>query len=171
MDRLGVIHGRFQPLHYGHMEYLLAGKSRCEHLIIGISNPDEDSTRYNAASPHRSTAEANPCTYYERCRMIECALQEAGVPREEFTVVPFPVNVPERLFQYAPRDAKYYMTVYDDWGREKLALFTSLGLDVEVMWTRTDAERHGGAPPDRRGGGLVGAGAAVGVSLCDGARH
>lgn len=26
MDKVGVIHGRFQMLHNGHMEYLLAGK-------------------------------------------------------------------------------------------------------------------------------------------------
>ena len=39
MDKVGVIHGRFQLLHNDHMKYLLAGKQRCEHLIIGICNP------------------------------------------------------------------------------------------------------------------------------------
>ena len=41
LDPIGVIHGRFQMLHHGHMEYLLAGKKRCQRLIIGISNPDD----------------------------------------------------------------------------------------------------------------------------------
>ena len=44
LDPIGVIHGRFQMLHHGHMEYLLAGKKRCQRLIIGISNPDEGCT-------------------------------------------------------------------------------------------------------------------------------
>ena len=50
-DPIGVIHGRFQMLHLGHMEYLLAGKARCERLIIGISNPDATFTRFSSASP------------------------------------------------------------------------------------------------------------------------
>ena len=53
-DAVGVIHGRFQMLHYGHMEYLLAGKERCERLIIGISNPDVTLVKFNDANPHRS---------------------------------------------------------------------------------------------------------------------
>ena len=38
--RIWVIHGRFQGLHIGHMEYLLEGKKRCDFLYIGITNPD-----------------------------------------------------------------------------------------------------------------------------------
>ena len=40
MHEVGVIHGRFQGLHLAHMEYLLAGKSRCRFMYIGITNPD-----------------------------------------------------------------------------------------------------------------------------------
>lgn len=53
-DKLGVIHGRFQLLHNDHMKYLLAGKERCEHLIIGICNPEQDLTKYTSNNPHRS---------------------------------------------------------------------------------------------------------------------
>ncbi len=35
--RYGMIHGRFQPFHNGHLEYLLAALERCETLIIGIT--------------------------------------------------------------------------------------------------------------------------------------
>lgn len=38
--RYGMIHGRFQPFHNGHLEYALAALSRCSHLIVGITNPD-----------------------------------------------------------------------------------------------------------------------------------
>ena len=36
-DTLGVVMGRFQGLHLGHMEYLLAGAQRCEHLLVGVT--------------------------------------------------------------------------------------------------------------------------------------
>ena len=80
-DAVGVIHGRFQMLHYGHMEYLLAGKERCERLIIGISNPDVTLVKFNDANPHRSAASSNPLSFFERYEMIRLAMLEAGVPR------------------------------------------------------------------------------------------
>lgn len=141
MDRIGVIHGRFQMLHHGHMEYLLEGKKRCEYLLVGITNPDAGKTAYRDANPHRSQAAENPLTYYERFQMIKGALLEAGVPREGFDIIPFPINVPEQILQYAPREATYYMTLYDAWSAEKKRVLEDLGCRVSVMWERTNEEK------------------------------
>lgn len=141
MDKVGVIHGRFQMLHVGHMEYLLAGKERCKYLIIGITNPDSFLTKYSDANPYRSTTLANPLTYFERFQMINAAMVEAGVKRNEFDIVPFPINYPELIFNYAPRSAKYYMTIYDEWSKEKQLSLQNLGCNIEVMWTRTNSEK------------------------------
>jgi cytidyltransferase-like protein len=137
----GVIHGRFQGLHNGHMEYLLAGKSRCRFLYIGITNPDPSLIRENAADLKRSRDDANPFTYFERMEMLRDALVEAGVQRSEFDVVPFPINTPQLIQYYTPTTATYYVTIYDAWGRTKAETLTSLGLRVEVMWERTMAQR------------------------------
>ena len=110
-DLVGVIHGRFQMLHKGHMEYLLAGKKRCEHLIIGIANPDTSLTKYNTANPHRSNPNANPLTYFERFQMLQGTLKDYGIGLDEFDIVPFPINYPELVFNYVPVDAKYYITI------------------------------------------------------------
>jgi cytidyltransferase-like protein len=141
MDKVGVIHGRFQMLHIGHMEYLLEGKARCEYLLIGITNPDTSSTKFTSSNPHRSSSYANPLTYYERMKMIQGALLEAGVCRDEFDVVPFPINCPELVFNYVPMNAKYYMTIYDDWSIEKKEALERLGCSIEVMWTRTNEQK------------------------------
>lgn len=142
MDKVGVIHGRFQLLHNDHMKYLLAGKERCEHLIIGICNPEVDLTKYTSANPHRSKKSSNPLTYFERMECIKYSMIEAGVKQEEFDIVPFPINFPEKIFNYAPLDAKYYMTIYDEWGEEKLkSLRNDLKLDVEVLWRVTLEEK------------------------------
>jgi len=37
---LGMIHGRFQPFHTGHLEYLVAAAGRCRRLAVGITNPE-----------------------------------------------------------------------------------------------------------------------------------
>jgi cytidyltransferase-like protein len=140
-SRIGVIHGRFQVLHLGHMEYLLAGQERCDFLYIGITNPDPHLTATSKADEVRSTRSANPMTYYERLEMIRDAMVESGVLRNQFEIVPFPINFPDLLHYYVPTSAIFYVTIYDDWGREKLNVLKEQGLIVEVMWERSMSER------------------------------
>ena len=73
--------------------------------------------------------------------MIKNSLLEAGVPREEFDIVPFPIEFPEKISNYAPLDATFYVTIYDKWGEKKLKILQDLGLKTDVMWVRTDAQR------------------------------
>jgi cytidyltransferase-like protein len=141
--RTGVIHGRFQPLHAGHLEYLLAAKARCELLVVGITNPDPAATVREESDPARGEAAANPCTFYERLVMVEGALVESGVARDAFRIVPFPHGRPELLAHYAPRDATYFLTIYDAWGETKLRRFADLGLRTDVMWRRDDKVTSG----------------------------
>jgi nicotinamide-nucleotide adenylyltransferase len=138
---LGFIHGRFQVLHNDHLKYLLAGKALCDHLIVGVTNPDETSTTDEPSDPHRSDARNNPLTYAERETMIRAALIEAGVAEQEFEVMPFPICKPEQAAAVAPKEAVYYLTIYDDWGREKLNRFRELGLNTHVMWERPLSEK------------------------------
>ncbi len=134
---IGVIHGRFQVLHNDHIKYLLAGKQLCNHLIVGITNPDPFLTRDSKANPHRSTSLANPLTYYERYVMLRVALLEQGLIYSEFSIVPFPINIPELIKYYVPIDAVFFLTIYDDWGRQKKKFLESLGLKIHVLWEVT----------------------------------
>lgn len=130
----GVIHGRFQVLHNDHLRYLLAGKAHCSKLVVGITNPDPWLTQIEDVDPKRSDPMANPLTYYERHIMVEAALLGAGLRRRDFTIVPFPINLPERYAYYVPMDAVFFLTIYDDWGRRKLQYFKNLGLSTVVLW-------------------------------------
>ena len=141
MVKKGVIHGRFQVLHFKHMEYLLAAKMKCQRLYIGISNPDISFIEDDKNDPHRSMASANPFTYIERYEMIHDAMLEFGVPRSEFEIVPFPINRPEFILQYAPKDATYFMSINDAWGEEKLKILEGLGVKVDVLWRRPTEEK------------------------------
>ena len=142
MHSVGVIHGRFQVLHNDHMVYLLAGKERCQHLVVGITNPDPFCTAEDATNPERSRPDANPLTYYERQAMLKAAFLAQGLSQDEFSLVPLPINYPERFKYYVPTDAVFFLTIYDEWGERKLALFNELGLRTEVMWRRP-AEQKG----------------------------
>lgn len=137
----GVIHGRFQVLHNDHLIYLMAGKKRCQHLVVGITNPDPLLTKEDLSDPQRSRHEANPLTYFERYTMLRIALDEAGVPPQEFSIVPLPINVPDLYRYYVPLDATFFLTIYDQWGKRKLEQFQALGLKTEVLWTKSPEEK------------------------------
>lgn len=143
MTERGVVHGRFQGLHLKHMEYLLAAKMRCRLLYVGITHPDIFACP--DASPldvHGTLVRDNPLAYIERYEMIRDSLLEFGVKREEFEIIPFPVDRPDVLAQYAPADAVYYMSICGEWDREKEKILSSLGLKTEILWER-DAEEKG----------------------------
>lgn len=130
----GVIHGRFQVLHNDHMKYLLAGFELCSHLIIGITSPDPVLSADENSDPVRNSQLSNPLTYYERYIMIQRAFSGRGIPAEIYSIVPFPINRPELINHYTPQDAVYFITIYDDWGREKLKRLNSLGCKTHVLW-------------------------------------
>lgn len=142
MDKLGVVHGRFQVLHNDHLKYILAGMDRCEHLIVGITNPDPTLTNPDYTNPARSLTSANPLSYYERYSIVKAALLEKGLGYQEFSVTPFPVNFPELYRYYVPMGAAFYITIYDNWGRRKHELLKGAGLRTAILWDR---------PPEQKG--------------------
>ncbi len=146
---IGVIHGRFQILHNDHLTYLLAGKARCRHLVVGITNPDPRLIRSEVSDPARSAPLANPLTYYERYQMVRAALVGHSVAESTLSIVPFPINLPDLYHHYVPLDAVFFLTIYDDWGRQKHRYFESLGLHTHILW-ETSPEQKGISASDIR---------------------
>ncbi|MGE0683648.1 MAG: adenylyltransferase/cytidyltransferase family protein [Candidatus Binatia bacterium] len=131
--RYGMVHGRFQPFHSGHLEYVFAAFQRCEHLIVGITNPDPSLIVAEATDSERHKPEANLFTFFERQRMIRAALVEVGVELNQISVVPFPIHHPERWRFYCPQDTVQFIRLYSDWGKEKLRRFQEGGWVVETL--------------------------------------
>ena len=140
--KTGVIHGRFQVLHNDHVNYIMAGKALCHHLIIGITNPDPGLTRQEGADPNRSLESANPLTYFERYACIKAVMAANQVDPADFSIVPFPINFPDLYRYYTPEDAVYFVTIYDEWGKEKLSKFEKMGFATHVLWE---------VPPEKKG--------------------
>ena len=145
----GVIHGRFQVLHNDHLKYLLAGKAMCRHLVVGITNPDPVLTNSVDVDPLRSDPFSNPLSYYERLVLVREVLLEAGLGLDEMSITPLPVTRPELFRHYVPMDALFLLSIYDDWGRQKLEQFSSLGLNTHVLW-EVEPENKGISASDVR---------------------
>jgi len=130
MDRWGMIHGRFQPFHLGHLEYLRAAAERCERLLVGITNPDRVHTAPEAEDGARHLPEANPFTYTERLLMVTAAAKEAGIAVH---VVPFPISEPAVWPDYVPAGTVQFLRVLSPWGAAKLERLRAAGYDVVVL--------------------------------------
>ena len=152
----GMIHGRFQPFHNGHLAYLLGAATRCDELFVGITNPDARHLRPEPADPLRHLAESNPWSYVERLLMVEAAAAGAGVAVH---VVPFPIDEPALWPAYVPAGAVQFVRLFSAWGEAKVER-----LAAPVRGRRP--RRGSGEGRLRRAGARALARAAPGASSC-----
>ena len=143
--RYGMVHGRFQPFHTGHLHYTLEALRRSEHLIIGITNPDPSEMQSEAADAQRHTPEANPFTFFERQWMIRAALVDEALELSRVSIVPFPIHAPERWAHYCPKETVQFIRVFSEWGREKVARLQAAGWQVEVLDAGAAKQESGSA--------------------------
>jgi nicotinamide-nucleotide adenylyltransferase len=129
----GMIHGRFQPFHAGHLEYLRGAAARCQELFVGITNPDPRRIRPEESDPLRHLPESNPFTYVERMLMVKAAAADAQIAAERLHVIPFPVNEPELWDAYVPEDVVQFIRLFSDWGGTKLERLREAGFEVVVL--------------------------------------
>ncbi len=129
----GCVHGRFQPFHDGHLEYVLHAYRRCEYLIVGITSPDPAAIREESASKHRHEPASNPFTYFERLLMIRNTLLDDGLNPRSFALVPFPIQEPGLIDNYVPGGTVHFVRVYSRWEEEKVRRLRQEGFPVEVL--------------------------------------
>ena len=138
--RYGMIHGRFQPFHLGHLTYLRAALERSQTLIIGITNPDPAAGREEVEASHRHRSDANPYSFFQRQMMIREALLDEGVDLRRVVFIPFPINFPERWRYYLPPGTVQFIRVFSDWERKKVQRFREAGYTVQVLHPGAEKE-------------------------------
>jgi nicotinamide-nucleotide adenylyltransferase len=138
--RRGMIHGRFQPFHNGHLEYLQGAAARSDELWVGITNPDPSHVKPEPADPLRHLPDSNPYTYAERLLMVTAVAETIDV---DVHVIPFPVNQPELWHAYVPANVTQYIRQFSEWGTTKIDRFRSAGYDVVILDEGVEKEISG----------------------------
>lgn len=133
MTRRGMIHGRFQPFHNGHLEYLRGAAEHSDEVWIGITNPDPTRIKPEATDPLRHLPESNPFSYAERLLMVKAAAADLGIAPAVVHVIPFPVNEPELWPAYVPAGVTQYLRLFSDWGGTKLERLREAGYEVVIL--------------------------------------
>ena len=138
-----MIHGRFQPFHNGHLEYLRGAAARSDEIFVGITNPDPSRVLPEPSDPARHLPESNPWSYAERMLMVKAAALDLGLDLACVHVIPFPVNEPELWSAYVPAGLIQYIRLFSDWGGTKLDRLREAGYDVVVLDEGSDKEFSG----------------------------
>jgi len=125
-----MIHGRFQPFHNGHLEYMRGAAAQSDELWVGITNPDPAHVKTEPSDPLRHLPESNPFTYAERLLMVTAAAETVDI---DVHVIPFPVNHPEVWHAYVPPNVTQYIRQFSDWGSTKTERLRSAGYDVVIL--------------------------------------
>jgi cytidyltransferase-like protein len=131
--RRGMIHGRFQPFHNGHLEYLRGAADRSDEVWVGITNPDPARIKPEPSDPLRHLPESNPYSYAERLLMVKAAAADLELDPRRVHVIPFPVNEPELWPAYVPHGTTQYLRLFSDWGGTKLERLRAAGYQVVVL--------------------------------------
>jgi cytidyltransferase-like protein len=128
-----MVHGRFQPFHLGHSEYLSGAASRSDEIFVGITNPDPARIKPEPSDPLRHLPESNPWSYAERLLMVKAAARDLGLDLATVHVIPFPVNEPELWPAYVPDGVTQYIRRFSDWGETKIERLRAAGYEVVVL--------------------------------------
>ena len=138
-----MIHGRFQPFHLGHLEYLRGAADRSDEIFVGITNPDPTRIRPEPADPLRHLPASSPWSYVERLLMAKAAAADIGLDLARVHVIPFPVNEPELWPAYVPAGVTQYLRLFSDWGGTKLERLRAAGYEVEILDAGAEKEVSG----------------------------
>ena len=140
MTGRGMIHGRFQPFHNGHLEYLAGAAERSGEVFVGITNPDPARVKPEPSDPLRHLPESNPWSYAERLLMVKAAAADIEV---DVHVIPFPVNEPELWPAYVPPDVTQFIRHFSDWGATKIERLRAAGYAVVILDEGAEKEISG----------------------------
>jgi nicotinamide-nucleotide adenylyltransferase/phosphinothricin biosynthesis protein PhpF len=138
-----MVHGRFQPFHLGHLEYLRGAAERCDEIFVGITNPDPLRILPEPSDPLRHLPESNPWSYAERLLMVKAAAGDLGFDLARLHVIPFPVNEPELWPAYVPHGVTQFIRLFSDWGGTKLDRMREAGYEVVVLDQGAEKEISG----------------------------
>jgi len=122
---------------------LLAAKSKCGFLWVGITQFNVRSLGKSPADPHREDPANNPLTFFERLELISEALLDEGVKRGEFGVIPFPIETPDLLPDFLPTSIPILTTICEQWNLYKIERLEEKGYRVVVLWERKEKQFNG----------------------------
>ena len=125
----GLLIGRFQPFHLGHLDAVLFGLSRTDNLFIGIG------------SSNKSNERRNPFSAEERTEMIISSIESSMIDRLKIFDIPDVDNHEKWTFEIDQIVPKYDVVFSND--KSTKTLFEKGKIDV-IPGGQKDREKYSG---------------------------
>jgi cytidyltransferase-like protein len=132
LSTVACIHGRFQPFHLGHVDYLKAALNRWPSIIIGIAAPTPVPHSFPGVE-HRNRPSANPLTYLERTILIRESCRNISIPDVQIEFSPFPIDEPTLLPHYVGKSIVCATTRLYAWNDEKIRRLEDAGYRIAIL--------------------------------------
>lgn len=147
MKNIGYTHGRYQPLHNGHLHIMINILNEYNLLYIGIANPllkwpcllKKENPEIYSKELFQSIKKArdpinNPFTYLERYKMIEDSLIKEGIDHSRFKILPhFGFYDLKHWDQFIPQpsEARIILAQKDYHHYEKIKKYKKMGWSID----------------------------------------
>lgn len=134
MERVktGSVHGRFQPFHNGHLDYVLQAFGLADFLYVGLTQIFRPQANNSALGARNSTS-SNPLMFHERAELVTAALVEAGISQNRFVITPFPIENAEHIIEFVPLSAVCFTTIITEWNDEKIRKLELNGFATKTL--------------------------------------
>lgn len=126
------MHGRFQPFHNGHLDYVLEAFGRADFLWVGLTQIFQPKLG-SSTEASRELAASNPLTFRERSELVEAALVASDIDADRFRIVPFPIETPDRIQEFVPRGCMCFTTLVNEWNDEKVRRLNEHGFPTTIL--------------------------------------
>lgn len=138
----GVVLGRFQPFHKGHLRYVLKALKSCQILYIGITTPAKTLTPYEPQDVSRLGKENNPFSFNERQQMIKQALKENNINLKKIKFIDFRPDQIKEWFLQVPKNAAYFLLLISPDDQKKVEQMQAQGLNIVVLESLTNRKHQ-----------------------------
>jgi len=139
----GIVHGRFQPPHNGHIRYILSALQKTDYLIIGICTPQICSEEYAAETGYPCTQALNPYSYEDRKIMLSQTLDDESISQSRYTIIPFPSDYKD-VHTIIPNETVFLVSHTGDIDSKKIAYLHSIGYMTDIILDTRDTSNESG---------------------------
>jgi len=65
--------------------------------------------------------------------LIEAGLVGEGISKSRFSVIPFPLEKEDSLFEFFPKNGVCFTTIHSEWNNVKVDILRRLGYTVKIL--------------------------------------
>ncbi len=140
---IGIVHGRFQPPHNGHIKYILKALEQSQKIIIGICTPKICTAEEAKISGYHCSIEENPLSFEERATLLRGALSVLNIPETQYSFIDFPSDYKD-IEKIIPKNSVFLISRSSTGDDQKIDYLKNLGYETKIILETSETRDESG---------------------------